>query len=114
MKLSVRSNSIIMALGLLLGGWITSGAIASPNLLINPGAEAGTLSGWTVGGSSNPRVDNGGIDSSIPPYAGNYDFFGGTSAVSGTLTQNVNLLSNGFTIGQIDTGTLSAYVSFFE
>ena len=113
MKLSVRSNSAIVALGLLLGGFITNRAIAG-NLLINPGAETGTLSGWTVGGTSNPRVDNGTFDPSIQPHTGDYDFIGGSGGASGTLKQNVNLLGNGLTAGQIDTGILLAQVNFFQ
>jgi hypothetical protein len=63
---------------------------AHANLLVNGGAEAGTLAGWTVGGVSNPGVDNGSFDKGINPHSGAYDFFGRTGAW-GTLTQNVAL-----------------------
>jgi hypothetical protein len=63
---------------------------AHANLLTNGGAEMGTLAGWTVGGVSNPGVDNGSFDKGINPHAGNFAFFGGTGAW-GTLTQNVAL-----------------------
>jgi len=64
------------------------------NLLTNPGAETGSLAGWTVGGPSTAFVDNGAFDPGINPHSGAYDFVGGsgtTSGSSGTLTQNVGL-----------------------
>lgn len=63
---------------------------AHANLLTNGGAETGTLAGWTMGGVSNPGVDNGSFDQGIDPHTGTYAFFGGTGA-SGSLTQNVAL-----------------------
>ncbi len=98
----------------LYSGWLGVGRVyADTNLLINPGAETGNLTGWTVGGNSNPGVDNGSFDPGINPYSGSYDFYGHTGSF-GTLTQTVNLLSNGFTAAQINGGTLSANVVFFE
>ena len=84
------------------------------NLLTNPGAETGNLNGWTAGGSSNPRVDNGSFDSGIKPHSGNYDFLGGSGA-SGTLTQSIQLVgTQGITASAIDSGTLLAVVGFWE
>ena len=86
----------------------------SGNLLINPGAEDGNLTGWTVGGNSNPGVDNGSFDPGINPHTGNYDFYGHTGSF-GTLTQNVALTGiPGLTTGQIDSGLASASVTFWE
>jgi hypothetical protein len=59
-------------------------------LLTNPGAEAGNLLGWTVGGVSNPRVDDGSFDPGIDPYSGSY-MFSGNHGLWGSLTQNVLL-----------------------
>lgn len=64
------------------------------NLLKNSGAELGDLSGWTVGGLSNPTVDDGTFDPGIGPRTGMYMFRGGIGA-SGTLTQNVLLTGPG-------------------
>lgn len=64
------------------------------NLLVNGGGELGTLSGWTVGGISNPTVDNGSFDPGISPRTGKYMFRGGVGAY-GTLTQNVLLTKTG-------------------
>lgn len=67
---------------------------AHANLLTNGGAERGTLAGWTVGGFSNPRVDDGGFDPGIDPRSGQYMFHGGVGPW-GTLTQNVALTGLG-------------------
>jgi hypothetical protein len=88
------------------------------NLLANPGAETGDLTGWTVGGPSTAFVDSGTFDPGINPHSGRFDFVGGsgsTSGSSGTLTQNVALVGNqGLTAAAIDAGTLVADVGFFE
>jgi hypothetical protein len=87
---------------------------ARGDLLINPGAETGDLMGWTKGGVSNPFVDNGSFDPGINPHTGNFDFLGGAGA-SGTLTQNVSLAGvSGITGSLIDSGLVSAAVSFWE
>ena len=84
------------------------------NLLINPGAETGNLTGWSVGGNSNPGVDNGSFDPGINPHSGAFDFYGHTGSF-GTLTQNVSLLGiPGVNTSLIDSGLTSAAVTFWE
>lgn len=63
---------------------------AQANLLDNAGAEIGDLTGWTVGGDSNPAVDNGSFDPGIDPHSGSFDFYGHTGDY-GSLTQTVSL-----------------------
>ena len=67
---------------------------ANANLLVNPGAESGTLAGWTPGGDaasqSTPHIDAGTFDPGIDPHSGAFDFTGGTG-LQFTLTQNVSL-----------------------
>ncbi|MCW3051944.1 MAG: metallophosphoesterase family protein [Chthonomonadales bacterium] len=88
--------------------------VITTNLLTNPGAETGDLSGWTTGGTSNPSVDNGTFDSGINPHSGNFDFVG-NSGESGTLTQTINLVGNqGLTAAGIDSGNGKALLSFWE
>ena len=85
----------------------------TPNLLINPGAETGTLANWTIGGPGTPTVDSGTFDSGINPHTGSYDFLGHDSA-SDTLSQTVSLLTQGITAADLDSGNLYANLSFWE
>jgi len=104
----------LLALALLMA--LSRGALGGSNLLVNPGAETGSTSGWTVdnplfGGTSNPSVDNGSFDPGINPHSGSYDFYGHTGPF-GTLDQIVSL-SGVVTNGQIDSGLTIATVSFW-
>ena len=87
--------------------------LITPNLLTNPGAETGDLTGWTQGGVSTPGVDNGAFDPGINPHSGTWDFYGHTGG-NGTLSQTQSILVNGITAGQIDAGGLFANVTFWE
>jgi hypothetical protein len=100
---------------LLSGGFSALGTpLMTTNLLANPGGEANSLTNWVAGGNSGPRLDSGTFDSGIDPHSGTNDFLAGTGSV-GTLSQTVPLLgSQGITATAIDTGTLQAYVSFWE
>jgi hypothetical protein len=87
---------------------------ATTNLLLNPGGEANSLTNWIAGGVSNPRLDNGTFDTGIVPHSGTNDFLAGTGSV-GSLSQIVPLIGNqGIAAGIIDSGSLLAYVSFWE
>lgn len=93
---------------------LAQSASAQGNLLTNPGAETGDLTGWTIGGPGTPIVDNGTFDSGISPHSGTYDFTGRTGA-SDTLTQTVSLTgAEGLTAAQIDSGQGLAEISFWE
>lgn len=83
------------------------------NLLVNPGAEAGNISGWTVGGDGTPVADNGTFDSGITPHTGTYDFLGHDGAAP-TLSQTVQIVGGNVTTNLIDGGTLYANLSFWE
>ncbi len=82
-------------------------------ILGNPGAETGTTSSWTVGGTSNPGVDNGTFDAGITPFEGFKDFYGGTGA-SGTLSQTLSLDGFAPTFEQIDAGQVQFKAAFVE
>ena len=78
------------------------------NLLTNPGAEAGSLSGWTaVGGSFSV---NNGMFGPVDPHTGSFDFFG----LSSDISQTVSVFTQGITAAMVNTGTLSAQLSFWE
>lgn len=91
-------------------------ATTTENLLTNPGAESGSISGWTRGGTSSPFVDNGTweTDATITPHTGNYDFAGGTGA-TGSLNQTVSLAGiSGISYEAIDLGNVTANIGFWE
>jgi hypothetical protein len=91
-----------------------AGIVRGDPFLINPGAETGDLTGWTVGGNSNPNVDSGTFNPSIKPHTGSYDF-SGHRGTFGTLTQNVSLAGVfGGNYSLIDAGQETASISFWE
>ena len=83
------------------------------NLLTNPGAEAGSLAGWTIGGPGTPTFDKGTFDNGINPHTGNFDFVG-QNGPSDSLSQTVSLLTQGLGTSDLDSGTLYASLSFWE
>ena len=89
-----------------------------PNLLINPGAENGTLTPWIQTGSGLVEIDDGSILSGYNPYSGTKQFYGGyiSSGSFNSISQSVILLNGtqGFTAAQLDNGTLRAYISFYQ
>ena len=90
----------------------TTTTTAVPVFLINPGGEYGTLYGWTSSSGSAPMLDDGTANlGSTPPYNGSYDFYGGNGG--GSLHQKVSLTSI-FSTTQLDSGLLSASISFWE
>ncbi len=95
---------------------LTVTASLTQNLLQNPGAELGSLADWTIGGAGTPIVDNGTYDSGINPHTGSYDFVGGYSSGTDSLSQTVSIVAQGtgITAAQVDGGTLFANVSFWE
>ncbi len=86
--------------------------------MINPGAESGSLTPWVSGGSGVPIIDDGSANSGYNPYSGTKQFYGGSisSGSNSTLTQSVLLLNGtqGYTAAQLDSGYLSANISFYE
>ncbi|CAF2635765.1 unnamed protein product [Rotaria sp. Silwood2] len=90
----------------------------APNLLLNPGAEAGSIVGWNQTSPSIVIVDsNGAFNSGYYPHSGSYCFAGGheiNDSPSG-LIQNVKLLRGvqGFTESQLDSHFLRAELVFY-
>ena len=95
----------------------TSATVLPSNLLVNPGAEAGSVDGWNPRGASNVIVDSGGIlNDGYNPRTGRFCFAGGYGpGTPAELVQNVKLLGGvqGFTEQQLDSGRLQAYFSFY-
>jgi len=90
--------------------------LVTTNLLINPGAETGDLTGWTVGGDSNPftGAPTNSLGDGFPTHSGSFYFVGGTGA-TGSLSQMVIMVGNqGITAALLDSGSLFASVSFWE
>ena len=92
--------------------------ITTPNLLVNPGAEAGNLTGWTViGGAGNtvPTVDSGTYDPGLNPHTGGYQFVGdhypGGGGAQGFLYQSVDISTWSVAV---DNGAALAKVGFWE
>ena len=88
-----------------------------PNLLKNPGAEAGDIAGWTQLGPAAVIVDSGGkFNKGYYPRTGSFCFAGGYGANGdvSALSQNVPLLGGiqGFTEAQLDSARLVARVEF--
>jgi hypothetical protein len=111
-----RYRAPLLALcGILGAGYAFADSI---NLLTNPGAEDGNLTGWTSAGPSQAFADDGSFDIGIDPNSGVFDFAGGegvTSGASGSLSQVVTLAGvPGITGALIDTGLLLANLQFFE
>jgi uncharacterized repeat protein (TIGR03803 family) len=89
---------------------------STTNLLLNPGAETGTLTNWTIGGSSNSFAGSptNSLGDGFPTHSGNYYFVGGSGSY-GSLSQIVSLIGNqGVTAAMIDNSNLAASVSFWE
>jgi hypothetical protein len=75
-------------------------AASAQNLLTNPGAETGSLNGWTPGGDASVRVDSGSFNPGINPFQGSFAFLGGNGAV-GTLTQTVSIAGLGASVANV-------------
>ena len=98
---------------------LASTTTSPPNLLLNPGAENGTLVPWVTGGDGVAEIDNGSSISGYNPRSGTKQFYGGYISSYGTystLTQSVLLLNGtqGYTAAHLDNGTLRAYISFYQ
>ena len=67
------------------------------NLLVNPGAETGDLSGWTINKNGG---DGWAIDKSVNSYSGDYEF--ATSYLECKRSQTIDLIAAGYTATQLD------------
>ena len=92
--------------------------ITTPNLLTNPGAETGSLAGWTIIGGPQttvPSVDSGTYDPGYNPHTGLYQFVGdhypGGGGAQGYLKQTVDV---SWWSSSIDLGGGRANLSFWE
>ncbi len=91
-----------------------SAQVVTSNLLTNPGAEAGNLSGWTVL-VGNAMTDSGTFNPGINPFNGSFDFVGGSANPLGQVSQTIDLLGTGqVSIADLDAGTTTADVTFWE
>src|SRR5687767_13437462 len=101
-----RSISLVMAAAGIAAAALSPRPAAAETfntgqLLLNPGAEAGSMEHWT--GNSEVRD---GTEPGAPTHIGNYQFWGGTNAQASAY-QDVNLLGVGSivtTANMIDNG----------
>jgi hypothetical protein len=88
------------------------------NLLINPGGETGNLAPWTAGGNTGAGIGTiASLGDNITPYDGTYDFMGGANAPKnplGSLSQTVSIITGSVTTSRVNTGNLTADVSYWE
>jgi hypothetical protein len=90
--------------------------VTTTNLLVNPGAETGDLTGWPIGGSSNPFLGDpaNSLGDGFPTHSGAYYFVGGHGSY-GSLSQLVSLSGlQGVSTADIDSGNVAAAISFWE
>jgi len=108
-------NLILKTLLIGMAPLLMHASLITGNLLTNPGAEDGNLTGWTAGGGTGADVDNGSFDPGINPFDGSFDFYGGVGNGFGlgTLSQTNSIVTGAVTTALIDTGTLSANISFW-
>ena len=94
----------------------TTTTMIPPNLLINPGAE-NQFEGWTQMGPSTAIIDsNGKFHKNYYPRSGSNCFAGGRGVGPySKLHQRIDLVggAQGFTPEKLDSGNLTAYVSFY-
>src|SRR5689334_4612879 len=118
------SSALVKPLTILAGFGLTIAAhaqLVTSNLLINPGAETGSLApraadDWSDQQQLDPYVGSpaNSFGDGFPTHSGNYYFAGG-SDYWGDLKQMVNLVGNqGITAELIDRGNLRANYSFWE
>ncbi len=111
-----RMRYLLVALVILWGGMLSRIEAQTPlttNLLVNPGAESGSIENWTASGPGSPTVDTGTFDPGINPHTGGYDFLG-RSGASDSLSQTVSPLTQGVTAAMLDSGNVMASLSFWE
>jgi hypothetical protein len=90
----------------------------TPNLLTNPGAETGNLTGWYAAYGAPPAAALStssyfGAGNGNSPHSGRYMFFGGATP-NNYLTQTVNLSTvSQITLADVDAGLLTANYSFW-
>src|SRR5206468_3854300 len=95
---------------------LVDGCIATSNLLVNPGAETGDLTGWSLEGISQPFIGSptNTFGDKFSAHTGNFYFAGGTGNFGG-LYQTVSLIGKGgLTPAIIDTGRLLVNIGFWE
>lgn len=83
-----------------------SSAFAYSNLLTNPGAESGSMTGWTI---DNNGGNGWGTDWNGPGHSDNNVF--STSHGWDTRHQTIDLVAAGYTAEQLDSGTFDAKMS---
>ena len=106
-KKTLKLICAILLVAIAIFNYTTQHVQADANLLTNPGAEANNLSGWNVLSNGGDGWATSGWDT---PHSGNDAFV--SSYGLDSLSQRVDLLSNGYTQNQLDTQqpTITFYI----
>jgi len=100
MKEKNKKTALIVLAAIVIASVFTVNAVSAQNLLTNPGAETGDMSGWTIIANGGDGWRVGTIGEYEGPYEGDYYF--GTSYEWCKRSQEVDLLAKGYTEAQLD------------
>jgi len=103
MKGSNKRIALIVLAAILIASVSTVNAVAAQNLLTNPGAETGDMSGWTIIEDGGNGWGIWGVDTTDyeGPYEGNHCFL--TSYDWCKRSQEIDMLAKGYTEAQLDS-----------
>jgi hypothetical protein len=106
MKEKNKKTALIALAAIVIASVFTVNAVAAQNLLTNPDAETGDMSGWTIIANGGNGWAIWGVDTTAyaGPYEGNHCFL--TSYEWCKRSQEIDLLAKGYTKAQLDAAPI--------